>query len=78
MFTPEAIIDTIQNSKKQFVRAAIKNEAIADAWIKFADTQAAYTKAAVRAFTDVGTSMYYETTKLAKEAATKFDFASKK
>lgn len=78
MFTPEAMIDTIQNSKKQFVRATIKNEPIADAWVKFADTQAEYTKAAVRAFTDVGTSMYTEATKLAKEAATKFETAAKK
>jgi hypothetical protein len=61
MFTPEDFINQVVKAKKQFVTTFVKNEAAAKAMNKFVDTQATYTKEAVKAFTDVGTSLYSET-----------------
>lgn len=52
MFTVDAAIDTIQNSKKQFVKTFVTNEKMAKAMNDFIDAQTEYTKDAVKAGTD--------------------------
>jgi hypothetical protein len=61
MFTPEDFINSVVKSKKQFVSTFVKNEAAAKAMNEFVDTQATYTKEAVKAFTKVGTTLVSET-----------------
>jgi tRNA splicing ligase len=61
MFTPEDFINQVVKAKKQFVATFVKNEAAATAMNEFVDTQATYTKEAVKAFTKVGTSLVSET-----------------
>jgi hypothetical protein len=80
MFTLDATIDAVQNSKKQFVSTFVQNEAIAKALNSFIDAQAEYTKKATKVGIDTATSVAQETAKLVQEA-TKFDvskFAFKK
>jgi len=74
MFTSEAIIDTIQNGKKQFVKTFVSNEHIAESMNHFIDTQAEYTKKAMKATTDAATEIMQETQKAMREAA-KFDYS---
>ena len=52
MFTIDATIDTIQNSKKQFVKTFVTNEKMAQAMNNFIDAQTEYTKDAVKAGSD--------------------------
>ena len=73
MFTSEAVIDAVQNGKKQFVKTFVSNEHIAESMNQFIDTQAEYTKKAVRATTDAATEIMQETQKVMREAA-KFDY----
>jgi hypothetical protein len=73
MFTSEAIIDAVQNGKKQFVKTFVSNEHIAESMNHFIDTQAEYTKKAVKATTDAATEIMQETQKAMREAA-KFDY----
>jgi hypothetical protein len=40
MFTADAIIDTVQTGKKQFVKTFVTNEAVAAAMNSFVDAQA--------------------------------------
>ena len=77
MFTPDFLIDTVQNGKKTFVNAFVQHEATKEALVKFIDSQTAYTKAAVKTSTEVGTKLVSEGVKavqdLAKVDLSKFD-----
>ena len=74
MFTADTVIDTVQNSKKQFVKTFVTNEHIAESMNHFIDTQAEYTKKAIKATTDAATEIMQETQKAMREAA-KFDYS---
>jgi hypothetical protein len=73
MFTADAMIDTIQNGKKQLVKTFVTNESIAESMNQFIDTQSDYTKKALKASTDASTNIMHESIKLA-QAACKFDY----
>lgn len=73
MFQADFYIDTIQNGKKQFVNTFVQHESIRQALNSFIDGQTAYTKAAAKVGTEVGTQIYDEATKVVTEM-TKFDF----
>jgi hypothetical protein len=74
MFTADTLIDTVQNGKKQFVKTFVTNEHIAESMNHFIDTQAEYTKKAMKATTDAATEIMQETQKAMREAA-KFDYS---
>jgi len=74
MFTADTMIDTVQNGKKQFVKTFVTNEHIAESMNHFIDTQADYTKKAMKATTDAVTEIMQETQKAMREAA-KFDYS---
>ena len=74
MFTADAIIDTVQTGKKQFVKTFVTNEAVATAMNSFVDAQADYTKKAVRVGMDTFTTLSSELIK-ANQEAMKFDYA---
>lgn len=75
MFTLDSTIDSIQTGKKTFVNTVFaQNEQVATALNQFVDAQTAYTKAAVKAGTDVATKLAQEGVKVAQEAM-KFDYA---
>jgi hypothetical protein len=74
MFTADTMIDTVQNGKKQFVKTFVTNEHIAESMNHFIDTQADYTKKAMKATTDAATEIMQETIKVMRETA-KFDYA---
>ena len=73
MFSYDATIDAVQTGKKQFVKTFVTDEKIADALNQFIDNQTEYTKKAVKATIDAGTTVIQETVKHAQEAA-KFDY----
>ena len=73
MFTADAFIDTVQTGKKTLVNTFVTNETAKDAMIQFIDSQADYTKKAVKATTDAATTVVSETVKALQEA-TKFDY----
>jgi hypothetical protein len=73
MFTADAIIDTVQNGKKQFVNTFVQNEAAKDAMVKFIDAQAEYTKKAAKVGMDTFTTLSTEAVK-AGQNAMKFDY----
>lgn len=74
MFTPEAMIDAVQNGKKQFVKTFVQNETAARAMNEFIDAQADYTKRAARVGMDTMTTLSTEAVKAAQNA-TKFDYS---
>ena len=74
MFTYDAVIDTVQNGKKQFVNTFVPNETMKEAFNSFVDAQTEYTKAALKANTEAAASVAKELTKNLSEAA-KFDYA---
>ena len=74
MFTFDAVVDTIQTGKKTLVETFVTNQVAKDAMIGFIDTQAEYTKKALKATTDVVTTLTSETVKAVQEAA-KFDYS---
>ena len=74
MFTADAIIDTVQTGKKQFVKTFVTNEAVATAMNSFVDAQADYTKKAVKVGMDTFTTLSSELIK-ASQKAMKFDYA---
>ena len=78
MFTPDFYVDTVQNGKKTFVNTFVQNESLKSAMVDFIDAQTAYTKAAVKAGTDVGTKMVSEGVKtftdITKMDLSKMDF----
>ncbi len=73
MFTADAIIDTVQNGKKQFVKTFVQNEAAATAMNSFIDAQAEYTKKAAKVGMDTFTTLSSEAVK-AGQNAMKFDY----
>jgi hypothetical protein len=73
MFTADAIIDTVQNGKKQLVNTFVQNEAAKDAMVKFIDAQADYTKKAAKVGMDTFTTLSTEAVK-AGQNAMKFDY----
>jgi hypothetical protein len=73
MFTADAIIDTVQNGKKQFVKTFVQNEAAATAMNSFIDAQAEYTKKAAKVGMDTFTALSTEAVK-AGQNAMKFDY----
>jgi len=73
MFTLDATIDAVQNSKKQFVKTFVQNEKVADAMNTFIDEQAAYTKKAAKIGSETVTTLVSETTKTMQDAM-KFDY----
>ena len=73
MFTADTVLDSIQNSKKQFVKTFVTNEHIAESMNHFIDTQAEYTKKAFKATADAATEIMQETQKVMRETA-KFDY----
>ncbi len=74
MFTADAIIDTVQNGKKQFVKTFVQNETAAQAMNNFIDAQAEYTKKAAKVGMDTMTTLGTEMVK-ATQNAMKFDYA---
>lgn len=74
MFTADAIIDTVQTGKKQFVKTFVTNEAVATAMNSFVDAQADYTKKAVQVGVDTFTTVSTELIKASQEAM-KFDYS---
>mgnify|MGYP003342459602 CR=1 FL=1 len=73
MFTFDATIDAVQTAKKTAVNAFVTNEAVKEAWIKFLDSQADYTKKAVKVGSDTVNTIGSEMIKSAQEMA-KFDW----
>jgi hypothetical protein len=73
MFTADAIIDTVQTSKKTFVKTFVQNETAAKAMNEFIDAQADYTKKAARVGMDTFTTLSTEMVK-AGQNAMKFDY----
>lgn len=73
MFTADAIIDTVQNGKKQFVKTFVQNETAATAMNSFIDAQADYTKKAAAVGMDTFTTLSTEMVKSVQNAA-KFDY----
>jgi hypothetical protein len=74
MFTFDAMIDTVQTGKKQFVKTFVNNEKIADALNEFIDAQTTYTKQAVNTTTQTATTLGKEAMNQMENAA-KFDYA---
>lgn len=73
MFTADAIIDTVQNGKKTFVKTFVQNETAAQAMNNFIDAQAEYTKKAAKVGMDTMTTLGTEMVK-ATQNAMKFDY----
>ena len=73
MFTLDATIDAVQNSKKQFVKTFVQNEAAAKAMNEFIEAQAEYTKKAAAVGVDTFTTLSTEAVKSLQNAA-KFDY----
>jgi hypothetical protein len=74
MFTFDAMIDTVQTGKKQFVKTFVNNEKIADALNEFIDAQTTYTKQAVNVGTKTATTLGKEAMNH-METVAKFDYA---
>ena len=74
MFTTDSFVDTVQTAKKTWIKTFITNDHIAESMNHFIDTQAEYTKKAMKATTDAATEIMQETQKVMREAA-KFDYA---
>ena len=68
MFTADAIIDTVQNGKKTFVNTFVTNEAVKEAMVNFVDTQAEYTKKAVKVGQDTAAVLTSEMVKTMQQA----------
>jgi hypothetical protein len=73
MFTYDAVIDAVQNSKKTFVTTFVKNEKVAEALNGFINEQTEYTKKAAKATSDMATTVASELVKAVQEAG-KFDY----
>jgi hypothetical protein len=73
MFTIDATIDAVQNSKKQFVKTFVQNETAATAMNEFIEAQADYTKKAAKVGVDTFTVLSTEFVKTVQNAA-KFDY----
>lgn len=74
MFTFDPVIDAIQTGKKSFISSFVTNDKVAKSLNEFVDSQTAYTKEAVKATTNMMTTVMSETTKSLQDL-TKFDYA---
>ena len=74
MFTPDTVIDSIQSTKKQMVKAFVSNPTVAAALNQFVDAQTEYTKTIFKAGSDAWTTVTQETSRIVTES-TKFDYA---
>ena len=74
MFTSDAIIDAVQNSKKQFVKTFVTNGAVATAMNSFVEAQAEYTKQAAKVGQDCVSTLMTETVKAVRDA-NNFDYS---
>ena len=68
------MVDTVQNSKKTFIKTFVTNEKIATSLNDFVDSQTAYTKEAVKATSSMMNSVLGETSRSMQEL-TKFDYS---
>ena len=75
MFTVEKLVDTIQNSKKQFVETFVKQEDMRNSLNEFIDAQTKYTKTVVDTATKLTKTVSDEATKLVKEM-TEYDWSN--
>jgi hypothetical protein len=73
MFTFDATIDAVQNSKKTFVNTFVTNETVKTALVDFIEAQAEYTKKAIKVGQDTATRVAQEVVKATQEAV-KFDY----
>jgi hypothetical protein len=64
MFTLDSTIDTIQNSKKQFVNAFVLNENVAKSFNSFLDAQGEATKKVIKANQDIVAVLMQEALKV--------------
>ena len=62
MFTPEAIIDSVQNAKKQFVTAVVTNESFKKELIKLVDAQTEFAKGQVKTTLSIAEAFYKNAT----------------
>ncbi len=62
MFTPEAIIDSVQNAKKQFVNAVITNDSFKAELIKLVDAQTEFAKGQVKTTLSIAEAFYKNAT----------------
>ena len=69
MFTVEKLVDTIQNSKKQFVETFVKQEDMRNSLNEFIDAQTKYTKTVVDTANTLTKTVSDEATKLVKEVS---------
>jgi hypothetical protein len=74
MFTIDATIDTVQNSKKQVINTFVQNEAIKEVLIDLVDAQTSYTKEAAKVNQEAFTKLVSESVKLMQESG-KFDYS---
>lgn len=63
----EYMVDTVQNTKKQFVSTVITNEKIANSLNGFIDTQTSYTKSAMKNMTEVSVDLAKENLSILKK-----------
>ena len=77
MFFSDAIIDSIQNAKKNVVNSVVTHEGIKESMLKFVDKQTAYTKETVSNLSSLSSSislqLFGETNKAVAEFM-KFDW----
>lgn len=69
MFTPEAVIDQIQNTKKQMISTFVIDKKFAEPMVEFVDAQTEYTKAAAQSAKKIGEDFVKLTQDMAKEIA---------
>lgn len=77
MFFSDAIIDSVQNAKKNVVNSFVTNDSIKESMLKFVDTQTSYTKEAVKNFSGISTTLSLQLFSEASKAVTemtKFDW----
>lgn len=63
----EYMVDTVQNTKKQFVSTVITNEKIANSLNGFIDAQTSYTKSAMKNMTEVSVDLAKESLSILKK-----------
>ena len=62
MFTPEAIIDSVQNAKKQFVNTVVTNESFKKELIKLVDAQTEFAKGQIKTTLSIAEAFYKNAT----------------
>jgi len=62
MFTPEAIIDSVQEAKKTFVNTFVTNESFKKELIKLVDAQTEFAKGQVKTTLSIAEAFYKNAT----------------